>query len=121
MRFLPNQRLRKGVDFKRRTTGGTKSEFGGFICRIQKPEGFAELEPVRRFGVIASKRVGNAVKRNRAKRTFREIFRLNQEQLPLQCDVVIIVRHKFADYGFFELQAQFLKACQQYQRKNPAS
>ena len=31
--------------------------------------------PVSRFGIVASKKVGNSVKRNRAKRVMREIFR----------------------------------------------
>lgn len=45
-----------------------------------------------RLGVVASRKVGNAVARNRAKRLVREAFRLHQEALPTGVDVVVIVR-----------------------------
>ena len=70
------------------------------------PEG----EGIRRIGVITSRRVGNAVKRNRARRLFREIFRRNQESLPKSCDLVIVVRSCYDVAGFEELQSLFLKA-----------
>lgn len=34
---------------------------------------------MRRFGVVAGRKVGGAVKRNRIKRLLREFFRLNKE------------------------------------------
>lgn len=66
------------------------------------------------MGVIASRRVGNAVKRNRAKRLFREIFRLNQEHLPANTDVIIIVRSRYDQFPFVDLRKQFLRACHRY-------
>lgn len=48
-----------------------------------------------RLGVIASRRVGGAVTRNRARRIVREVFRLNKDRLALRhgpSDVLIIVR-----------------------------
>jgi ribonuclease P protein component len=45
-----------------------------------------------RLGVVASRKVGNAVARNRAKRLVREAFRLHQEALPRGVDLVVIVR-----------------------------
>lgn len=46
----------------------------------------------KRFGFIASKKVGNAVKRNRAKRMMREIVRLNIEGINCDCQMIYVAR-----------------------------
>jgi len=48
--------------------------------------------PHPRLGCSVSKKVGNAVVRNRVKRLFREAFRLEQERLPAGVDLVLIPR-----------------------------
>lgn len=45
-----------------------------------------------RLGLIVSRRVGNAVVRNRVKRQLREAFRLSQHDLPAGYDLVVSVR-----------------------------
>jgi ribonuclease P protein component len=45
-----------------------------------------------RLGVVASRKVGPAVARNRAKRLVREAFRRNPTVFPEGLDVVIVVR-----------------------------
>jgi ribonuclease P protein component len=45
-----------------------------------------------RLGVVASRKVGPAVARNRAKRLVREAFRRNPDIFPKDLDVVIVVR-----------------------------
>jgi ribonuclease P protein component len=45
-----------------------------------------------RFGMSVSRKVGNAVKRNRIRRKLREAFRLSQHELPRGLDVVVVVR-----------------------------
>jgi len=67
---------------------------------------------MRRLGVIASRRVGNAVRRNRAKRLLRELFRLHQEALPPSCDVLLIARSRLREASFRELEARYLKTLQ---------
>lgn len=109
-RFRPAQHLRSRADFNRPRGLGFQADCAGFVCRILPPLD-ATAAPLRRFGVIASRRVGNAVIRNRAKRLFREIFRKNQAALPEACDVLIIVRASFQKYDYQDLEARYLKAC----------
>jgi len=48
--------------------------------------------PHCRWGLSVSRRVGNAVRRNRVKRLLRESIRLLQHDFPAGYDIVIVVR-----------------------------
>lgn len=114
MRISAQQKLRKAVDFNNLRQNGLRSNCGGFVVVIRKGESGGPS----RFGVITSRKVGNAVKRNYAKRVFREIFRLNQSALPDSCDFLVVVRSNFDDYSYSQLEARFLRASQQYGNGN---
>jgi ribonuclease P protein component len=65
---------------------------------------------VNRLGVVASRRLGGAVVRNRAKRRLRELFRAGEPDLPLagtSYDIVVIPRREVASRVFSELQSEF--------------
>lgn len=48
--------------------------------------------PYNRLGITASKKIGNAVLRNRAKRVIRAAYRESEAVLPIGFDIVIVAR-----------------------------
>ena len=52
-----------------------------------------------RISYLASKKVGNSVKRNRARRLMREAFRLSGEAVNQGYDLILIARNGIADAG----------------------
>lgn len=53
--------------------------------------------PFNRLGITAGKKVGNAVRRNRAKRIIRQAYRENETLMPLGIDIVIVARASIAE------------------------
>lgn len=110
MRFTLNQRLRKQSDFDAIRTRGFKRDCGYFVFRaIIRPS--SDSLQCNRLGIIVSRKIGNAVRRNYAKRVFRQIFQRYQPILPKYTDIVIIVRKGFDECVFDEFQKRFLSVC----------
>jgi ribonuclease P protein component len=59
---------------------------------------------VRRFAVVASRKVGKAVKRNRAKRLLREFFRRNENIFPASADFILVASPKILSFKYSELE-----------------
>lgn len=62
-----------------------------------------------RLGIAVSRRVGNAVVRNKLKRRIREIFRSFQEKCRVSCDIVLIARKEASEASFYDLKREFGK------------
>lgn len=58
-----------------------------------------------RFGVAASRSVGKAVQRNRAKRLIRAAIQANQSQILPGWDLVLIARRPLVEASFHQTQA----------------
>lgn len=61
--------------------------------------------PYSRFGFSVSRRIGNAVVRNRIKRRIREAVRLRMGQIQVGWDLVFIARNPIRDADFHQIDA----------------
>jgi len=103
-----NDRVYLNNDFKIILEQGTKV-YGDGIVLWYRPNPFVSTEGENkspscakrgRIGIIVSKKLGNAVCRNRCKRLLREVFRLNRHLLTDGADCIFSPRNaeKFKDY-----------------------
>jgi ribonuclease P protein component len=81
-------RLRNREDFSRIYRQGKSFANGQFVVYWSKQ---AHADPFR-LGISASKKIGNAVVRNRMRRVVKEIVRLLVDRMQEKIDIVIIVR-----------------------------
>ncbi len=86
--FSRSQRLRRRPEFLHVQESGARVTTRHLLILLMPR---SDGRPTR-LGVVASKKVGGAVERNRAKRLLREIFRKNVAAFPLHTDIVIITR-----------------------------
>ena len=62
-----------------------------------------------RVGITVSKKLGKAHIRNRVRRRFREVYRLNEEAFLPGWDIVIVARSRAIDADFTKLTAAYLQ------------
>jgi len=93
--FTKKERILKRADFINISLHGHRRRTKNFTI-IAQPNG----GDITRLGIAVSKRVGNAVKRNRVKRLMREFFRLRKHSMPTGYDVVLIPLHKIEAPSF---------------------
>jgi ribonuclease P protein component len=104
LKFGRDARIKQGRDFARVRQGGGRMVLGCLIANWQR------LEPgtTSRLGVITSRKIGNAVVRNRARRLLREAFRLHQHDLAGPLDLVLVARGSIAGKAFESVERDFL-------------
>lgn len=86
--MLKKNVLRKNKDFSVIYKRG-KSIGDRFVVIFYRPNGLT----YNRTGFLASKKVGNSVQRNRAKRLMKESYRKMEGKLPTGYDFIIIARN----------------------------
>jgi len=97
-RFRPADRVVSARDYTRIRRSGRRLASRNFAVTIAVREGDSAEDGSKadpgptRLGMAVSRRVGNAVERNRIKRAIREWFRVSRDRLADSVDIVVIAR-----------------------------
>lgn len=104
--FDKSRRLRRRAEFQKVFDGGQRIR-GRFLTLLVAPS-----EATRaRLGIVASRKLGDSVRRNRAKRLIRELFRLNpQAEGAPGVDVVVIPRVELFAAGYASVEEDYRSA-----------
>jgi len=71
-----------------------------------------------RLGIVASKKLGHAVQRNRAKRLIRDLFRKHRSNLGTAgVDVVVIPRRELLHAPYASLEADYQSVLRRHSRR----
>jgi ribonuclease P protein component len=106
------ERIRRRPEFERVYNEGAKVH-GRFMTVFALPNGGAAT----RLGVAATRKIGSAALRNRAKRLVREVFR--RHKIAAGLDIVVVPRREVLDAPFASLEADYHTALERCARARP--
>lgn len=92
--FPKSARILRKRDFQR-VFDGKQAVHSPKIVLLYLPNGLEES----RIGLVVGKKLGNAPRRNRIKRTIREAFRLHRHELQKAIDVVALPRDPLLSFA----------------------
>jgi ribonuclease P protein component len=106
LRLNRAMRIRQGSDFARLKQQGRRLTRGCLVINwLELPAGSQT-----RFAVITTRKLGNAVARNRCRRLLRECFRLHQRALRQPVEMVMIARRSLVGRQYDAVEKDFLAA-----------
>lgn len=96
-------RIRKNVEFKKVYKLGKNYWNRNLILYVKKND-----KKVTRVGYTITKKIGNAVTRNRLRRMMKEVYRLNFHNIKEGYDLVFIAKKKLVGISYKELESSML-------------
>ncbi len=105
MRLPSSLHLKESRDFARIKEKGRSQAGRFFVLALLRDETLADF----RFGLVTSKRLGNAVVRNRVRRQLREIIRAHRAEIAPGWQFVTIARWRSADAPFAEMEQDWVR------------
>ncbi|ADI03120.1 MAG TPA: ribonuclease P protein component [Syntrophothermus lipocalidus] len=97
-----DQRLRKRKDFEKVYSKG-KKVFGRYLILYVGENAAGK----NRYGIVASKKVGKAVIRNKSRRRVREVARTLDSKLRQGYDVIVIVKPLCREADFASVKSDY--------------
>jgi ribonuclease P protein component len=104
-RLLPRERIRKKKDFLILYRKGNRYRAKYFSLIY-----LSNTLAYSRVGVVASRKVGNAVTRNKAKRWMRELYRRNKDLLTYPIDLIMVATAEMKAAAWAELSDHYRRA-----------
>lgn len=104
-RFPKAKRLRRRQEFLRLKASGLRVHTRHFVIILGRG-----TRGETRLGVTVTKRVANAVGRNRVKRVVRELFRKNPELFPKRSELVFIAKAGATNLTYDQALAEVARA-----------
>lgn len=98
--------LKLNKDFRRLYARGKSCASGYVVAYVMKNRN----ADFNRIGLTVGKTVGNAVKRNRAKRLMRESYRLMEHNLKQGYDIVLVARGRIVGKTFSQVDRDVVYA-----------
>jgi ribonuclease P protein component len=108
------ERVRRRPEFERAYNDGARIH-GRFMTIFVIPNG----QSSSRFGVAATRKLGSAVERNRAKRLAREVFR--RHKIAAGLDIILVPRREILDAPFATVEADYLALLNRRDRERSGS
>lgn len=113
-RFTKAQRVRRRGEFQKVFDRGVRVH-GRYLTILMAPAPGLRC----RLGIVASKKLGAAVARNRAKRLIREVFRRHQPLVGRAVDILVIPRRELFDAVYSNIEDDFRSACRRAAARLP--
>jgi len=98
-RFRPAQHIRRRADFERAYETGIRLSGRLMTVFVKSNDG-----EHARLGIAATRKIGGAVVRNRAKRLTRELFRHLKPDTGV--DIIVVPRREFSDAPYLDLERE---------------
>jgi ribonuclease P protein component len=115
-RLTPLERIRKKSEFASLYRDGGRLR-GRYFTLVFLRNGLGHS----RLAVVASRKVGSAVVRNRVKRRFRELFRRNKTLLEESLDIIVITRPESGEAPWPDLRDAYISSMTTILRKRISS
>lgn len=105
-------RIRKQKEFDRIYSRSKRVRTEHYTILIHFTDKKKKNQKLPRFGFVVSKKVGNAIVRNRTKRKMREIVRKKLSEFNESFEAIIIAGPKIVELDFHQLEESIIKSMQ---------